>query len=99
MGNKIPSYKITDVAQAVNSECRLEIVGIRPGEKLHEEMITTTDALNTVEFEDYYVILPSALPSWNIQKFIVREHQIRKLGKTLVIIMDMMMNVVIIVLS
>ena len=67
---KIPSYKITDVAQAVNSECRLEIVGIRPGEKLHEEMITTTDALNTIEFEDYYVILPSAPPRWNIQKFI-----------------------------
>ena len=63
---KIPSYKITDVAQAVNSECRLEIVGIRPGEKLHEEMITTTDALNTLEFEDYYVILPSAPPRWDI---------------------------------
>ena len=67
---KIPSYNVTDVAQAVNSECRLEIVGIRPGEKLHEEMITTTDALNTLEFEDYYVILPSAPPRWDINKFI-----------------------------
>jgi len=67
---KIPSYRITDVAKAINPDCRLEIVGIRPGEKLHEEMITTTDALNTVEFEKYYVILPAAKPSWNIEKFI-----------------------------
>ena len=67
---KIPSYRITDVAKAINSECKLEIVGIRPGEKLHEEMITTTDALNTVEFDDYYVILPTSKPSWDIKKFI-----------------------------
>lgn len=67
---KIPSYRITDVAKAINSECKLEIVGIRPGEKLHEEMITTTDALNTVEFDDYYVILPTSKPSWDTKKFI-----------------------------
>ena len=67
---KIPSYRITDVATAINSDCRLEIVGIRPGEKLHEEMITEMDALNTVEFEDYYVILPSAPPSWSVQRFL-----------------------------
>ena len=67
---KIPSYRITDVAKAINPECKLEIVGIRPGEKLHEEMITTTDALNTVEFKDNYVILPSSLPRWDIQEFI-----------------------------
>ena len=67
---KIPSYRITDVAKAINPECRMEFVGIRPGEKLHEEMITTTDALNTVEFKDYYVILPAALPDWDIEQFI-----------------------------
>ena len=67
---KIPSYRITDVAKAINPDCRLEIVGIRPGEKLHEEMITLTDALNTVEFDNYYVILPSAKLSWDIKKFI-----------------------------
>ena len=67
---KIPSYRIIDVAKAINPECRLEFVGIRPGEKLHEELITTTDALNTVEFQDYYVILPSALPQWDIGQFI-----------------------------
>ena len=67
---KIPSYHITDVAKAINPECRLEFIGIRPGEKLHEEMITFTDALNTVEFDRYFVILPAAPPDWDIQKFI-----------------------------
>ncbi|MCC6544189.1 MAG: UDP-N-acetylglucosamine 4,6-dehydratase (inverting) [Nitrospirae bacterium] len=66
---KIPSYRILDVAEAVAPGCRKQIVGIRPGEKLHEEMITETDALNTLEFKDYYVILPSA-PIWNVQEFI-----------------------------
>ena len=65
---KIPSYRILDVAKAVAPEARIDVVGIRPGEKLHEEMITTTDALNTIEFEDYYVILPST-PLWDIEKF------------------------------
>ncbi len=67
---KIPSYLITDLAKAVNRKCKLEIIGMRPGEKLHEEMITETDALNTVEFRDYYVILPSAAPRWGTEKFI-----------------------------
>ncbi|HTU12659.1 MAG TPA: UDP-N-acetylglucosamine 4,6-dehydratase (inverting) [Allosphingosinicella sp.] len=65
---KIPSYKILDVASAIAPDAKIEIVGIRPGEKLHEEMITTTDALSTVEFDDYYVILPS-LPLWDVDRF------------------------------
>ncbi len=65
---KIASYRILDVASAVAPDCKIEIVGIRPGEKLHEEMITTTDALNTVEFDDYFVILPST-PLWDTDKF------------------------------
>ncbi|MBI4685895.1 MAG: UDP-N-acetylglucosamine 4,6-dehydratase (inverting) [Nitrospirae bacterium] len=56
---KIPSYRITDVAEAIAPLCRTEIVGIRPGEKLHEEMITEMDALNTIEFEKYFTILPT----------------------------------------
>jgi UDP-N-acetylglucosamine 4,6-dehydratase (inverting) len=56
---KIPSYKILDVAKAIGPSCKTEIVGIRPGEKLHEEMITETDALNTIDLGDYYAILPS----------------------------------------
>jgi UDP-N-acetylglucosamine 4,6-dehydratase (inverting) len=56
---KIPSYKILDIAEAVAPECELRDVGIRPGEKLHEEMITDTDSLNTIDLGDYYAILPS----------------------------------------
>ena len=67
---KIPSFRIIDVAKAINAECRLEFIGIRPGEKLHEEMITVTDALNTVEFDGYYVILPAAPTEWDIGEFI-----------------------------
>ena len=65
---KIPSYRITDVAEAVAPECRTEIVGIRPGEKLHEEMITETDAIMTVEMADKFVILPS-IPLWDVDEF------------------------------
>lgn len=56
---KIPSYRITDVATAIAPELKQVEVGIRPGEKLHEEMITVTDALDTIDLGKYYVILPS----------------------------------------
>lgn len=56
---KIPSYLITDLAEAVAPECELKMVGIRPGEKIHEEMITTSDSLNTVDLGPYYAILPT----------------------------------------
>lgn len=56
---KIPSYRITDVAQAIGPECRHPVVGVRPGEKIHEEMITPSDSLNTVDCGPYYAILPS----------------------------------------
>lgn len=57
---KIPSYRIVDVATAVDPTCRQEIVGVRPGEKIHEEMITVSDSFNTVDLGQYYAILPSA---------------------------------------
>jgi UDP-N-acetylglucosamine 4,6-dehydratase (inverting) len=57
---KIPSYRITDVATAIGPECRQEIVGIRPGEKIHEEMITPSDSFNTVDLGAYYAILQAA---------------------------------------
>lgn len=56
---KIPSYHISDVATAIAPELKQVEVGIRPGEKLHEEMITVTDALDTIDLGKYYVILPS----------------------------------------
>lgn len=73
---KIPSFKVTDLAAAIDPKCKMEIIGIRPGEKIHEEMITEADALNTIEFENYFVILPSvqlgdndALKLWDTEKF------------------------------
>ena len=56
---KIPSYRILDIAEALAPDCETSIVGIRPGEKLHEEMITDTDSLNTIDLGEYYAILPS----------------------------------------
>ena len=56
---KIPSYKIETVARAIAPNVKLEEIGIRPGEKLHEEMITESDSHNTIEFDKYYAILPS----------------------------------------
>ena len=56
---KIPSYRIVDVAEAIGPNCKKPIVGIRPGEKLHEEMITTADSFTTYDLGKYYAILPS----------------------------------------
>ena len=56
---KIPSYRITDVANAVCPDCEQVVVGIRPGEKLHEEMITPSDSTHTVDLGDYFAILPA----------------------------------------
>lgn len=55
---KIPSYRITDLAKAIGPNCSQSIVGIRPGEKLHEEMITASDSFNTVDLGDYFAVLP-----------------------------------------
>jgi FlaA1/EpsC-like NDP-sugar epimerase len=65
---KIPSYRIGDVAQAVAPSCKHEIVGIRPGEKLHEEMITSSDSPSTVDLGGYYAILGSHLQA-NVQQY------------------------------
>lgn len=66
---KIPSYKITDVAQAIGPDCDKPIVGIRPGEKIHEEMITASDSYNTYDIGNYYSILPST-PNWDLKSYV-----------------------------
>ena len=66
---KIPSYRITDVATAVAPECEQVIVGIRPGEKIHEEMITSSDSFYTYDLGKYYTILP-AVPNFKIKDFV-----------------------------
>ena len=66
---KIPSYKILNVAKAVAPECLIEVIGVRPGEKIHEEMITPSDSFNTYDLGKYYTILPNK-PNWDINNFI-----------------------------
>jgi len=56
---KIPSYRLVDLAKAIGSDCEIREIGLRPGEKLHEEMITTTDSLSTIDLGKYFAILPS----------------------------------------
>ena len=57
---KIPSYKIIDLAKAISPKSRIKFIGIRPGEKIHEEMISSSEALNTIEFKNYFVIVPNS---------------------------------------
>jgi UDP-N-acetylglucosamine 4,6-dehydratase len=66
---KISSYKILDVANAICSNCKLDIIGIRPGEKIHEEMITSSDSFYTYDLGKYYTILP-AIPNFNLNDYI-----------------------------
>ena len=66
---KIPSYRITDIAEAIGPECEKKIVGMRPGEKIHEEMITSSDSFYTYDIGKYYAIIPSS-PSWKLNDFI-----------------------------
>tara|TARA_B110001452_G_scaffold264344_1_gene267213 strand:- start:3061 stop:4074 length:1014 start_codon:yes stop_codon:yes gene_type:complete len=66
---KIPSYKIADVAEAIGPECKQDIIGARPGEKIHEVMITESDSFSTYDLGKYYVILPQ-VPMFNVNDFI-----------------------------
>ena len=67
---KIPSYKILDVAEAVAPGCKIKVVGIRPGEKLHEELITNTNSQNTIDVGRYYAILPSVSYTFTDKQYI-----------------------------
>lgn len=71
---KIPSMKVIDIAQAIAPGAKYEIVGIRPGEKLHEQMISFEDARHTYEYSDYYKILP-AIHNWSIDKIRINDGQ------------------------
>jgi UDP-N-acetylglucosamine 4,6-dehydratase/5-epimerase len=65
---KIPSYRITEVAKAIAPEAEIEVVGIRPGEKLHEEMITSSDSFTTYDLGKYYAIVPQ-VPSFDLEAY------------------------------
>jgi len=73
---KISSYRITDVAEAIGPECEHPVIGIRPGEKIHEEMITSSDSFTTYDLGEYYVILPQ-VTKWDLDSYI-KEFDARK---------------------
>ncbi len=72
---KIPSMKLIDLARVIGPDCEMEIVGRRPGEKLHEVMVSEDDAQNTLEYDDFFAILPT-IRNWD-------EHQTRNGGRPL----------------
>ena len=82
---KIPTYKILDLAKAIAPKAKFKIIGIRPGEKIYEEMITETDSLKTIEFKKYFVILPdSQFVNWEYKKYIKKNKKdIAKITKKL----------------
>lgn len=73
---KIPSYRILDIAEAIGPECEKPVVGIRPGEKVHEEMITPSDSFYTYDLGKYYAILP-ATHSWKLDEFITHHNAVK----------------------
>lgn len=68
---KIPSYRITDMAEAIGPGCEQQVIGLRAGEKIHEEMITVSDSFNTVDLGNYYAILPAGA-SYNMKNYCAR---------------------------
>ena len=79
---KIPSYRIIDVVKAINPNCKIKTIGIRPGEKLHEEMITISDGFNSLELKNFFVILPRLNLSKNYNKtqneYVLKNYYLKK---------------------
>ena len=73
---KIPSYKILDVAKAIDPKIKVDFIGIRPGEKIHEEMISSSDSFNTYDLGEYYVILPNA-PIFDLGNYIKSKNALK----------------------
>lgn len=73
---KIPSYRIMDVAEAIGPNCEKKVIGIRPGEKIHEEMISASDSFFTYDLGKYYVIIPQSTV-WNLSEFILKFNAIK----------------------
>ena len=73
---KIPSYRIMDVAEAIGPNCKKKVIGIRPGEKIHEEMISASDSFFTYDLGKYYVIIPQSTV-WNLNEFVLKFNAIK----------------------
>jgi UDP-N-acetylglucosamine 4,6-dehydratase (inverting) len=76
---KLKSYKINDLVKVISPKAKIKYIGIRPGEKLHEEMISVNDSFNTAEFKNYYVILPNSEHySLNLKEFLKKKKNSKK---------------------
>ena len=79
---KLKSYKILDLANALNDKNKIEFIGIRPGEKLHEEMITLSDGFNSLELKNFFIILPRLNLSKNYNKtqneYVLKNYYLKK---------------------
>ncbi len=73
---KIPSYRIMDVAEAIGPNCEKKVIGIRPGEKIHEEMISASDSFFTYDLGKYYIIIPQST-IWNLNEFVLKFNAIK----------------------
>ena len=73
---KLPSYKLLDLVYAIKKNAKIKVLGMRPGEKLHEEMISTSDSINCLEFDNFFVIKPHKFEEkeWNLKKFIIKNN-------------------------
>ena len=78
---KIPSMRVVDIAKAINPNAKLNVIGIRPGEKLHEEMISETDSFHTYEYDGHFKILPS-LNNWDKDSYRIGDGKLVKPGFT-----------------
>tara|TARA_B100001540_G_scaffold109498_1_gene98276 strand:+ start:110 stop:1105 length:996 start_codon:yes stop_codon:yes gene_type:complete len=78
---KIPSARIVDICKAINPKKKIKIVGVRPGEKIHEELISEFDSLNTIDIGNYYLILPSQ-DNDRIKKIYIKKFSIKKLSES-----------------
>ena len=76
---KIPSYRITDLAKSIAPSCKLNVIGIRPGEKIHEEMVTESDSVTTFDIGDYYIVLPNE--NKRIQNHYSKKFNLKKVKK------------------
>jgi len=78
---KIPSYKITTLAEAISDKAKINIIGIRPGEKIHEELISVNEAVNTVDIGKYYVILSPSILSTSLYEMYLKQKNVKKIDK------------------
>ena len=89
---KIPSFKVTDLAKAISEKSKIKIIGIKPGEKLHEELISINEAQNAIEYKKHYIITSnSELFNWN--KKIILKNLVEKVVNRIFLIIAIIIKI------